>query len=101
MDFKNLKIIAGHGGWPWFNDLLALLMKYENLYVDISAFHPKYIAKPYTGWDLYMYYEYNLIQYQIVLVSYWVTIVVPFEVVLKEQDNWDLYQEVNENLICK
>lgn len=101
IDFKNLKIIAGHGGWPWFNDLLALLMKYENLYVDISAFHPKYISKPNTGWDLFMYYANNLIQDQIVFGSDWVTIGVPLDNILKEINNWDLKNKVKEKLMYK
>lgn len=101
MDFANLKIIAGHGGWPWFNDLLALLLKYDNLYMDISAFRPKYIAQPNTGWDMFMYYINNLIQNQVVFGSDWVTIGVPLKEVLSEIEEWDLKPTVKEKFLWK
>lgn len=101
MDFKNLKIIAGHGGWPWFNDLLALLLKYENLHLDMSAFRPKYINQPNTGWDMFMYYANNLIQNQIVFGSDWVTIGIPIANILSEIEEWDLKSEVREKMMWK
>ncbi|GAB3042202.1 amidohydrolase family protein [Virgibacillus ainsalahensis] len=101
MDFKNLKIIAGHGGWPWFDDLLALLLKYDNLFVDISAFRPKYIAQPNTGWDMFMYYADNLIQDQIVFGSDWVTIGIPIDKIISEIEDWDLKPSVREKLMWR
>jgi len=29
-DFPELKMIAGHGGWPWVNEMVANLLKYLN-----------------------------------------------------------------------
>lgn len=101
MDFKNLKIIAGHGGWPWFDDLLALLLKYDNLFVDISAFRPKYIAKPNTGWDMFMYYANNLIQNQVLFGSDSVTIGIPISNILSEIEEWDLKPLVKEKMMWR
>lgn len=31
--FPNLKFIAAHGGWPWFNEMVAISFKFPNLYL--------------------------------------------------------------------
>lgn len=100
-DFANLKIIAGHGGWPWIQDLIAMLLKYDNLYVDISAFRPKYINMKDTGWDMFMYYADNLIQNQLVFGSDWVTIGMPIKQILSEVEEWDLKDSVREKMMWK
>lgn len=101
MDFKNLKIIAGHGGWPWVPDLIAMLLKYENLYVDTSAFRPKYIAEPNTGWDMFMYYANSLIQDKIVFGSDWLTLGMPIKDVISEIEAWPLKDSVREKFYWK
>lgn len=32
-DFPKLKFIAAHGGWPWFNEMVAITFKHPNLYL--------------------------------------------------------------------
>ncbi|MCM3766944.1 amidohydrolase family protein [Neobacillus niacini] len=101
MDFKNLKIIAGHGGWPWVPDLIAMLLKYENLYVDTSAFRPKYIAEANTGWDMFMHYANTLIQDKIVFGTDWLTLGMPIKEVIKEIEAWPLKDSVREKFYWK
>lgn len=31
--FPKLKFIAAHGGWPWFNEMVAITFKFPNLYL--------------------------------------------------------------------
>lgn len=31
--FPKLKFIAAHGGWPWFNEMVAITFKHPNLYL--------------------------------------------------------------------
>jgi predicted TIM-barrel fold metal-dependent hydrolase len=38
LDFPDLVVIGGHVGYPWIHEVLSLLMKYPNLYVDTSAY---------------------------------------------------------------
>lgn len=42
-DFPDLKIIGTHTGWPWVNEMLAVATKWPNVYINISAWLPKYI----------------------------------------------------------
>jgi predicted TIM-barrel fold metal-dependent hydrolase len=43
LDFPELVIVAGHIGYPWTEEMIALARKYPNVYIDTSA----YIAKRY------------------------------------------------------
>jgi predicted TIM-barrel fold metal-dependent hydrolase len=40
-EFPDLTIIAGHIGHPWTAEMMALGTKYENVYIDTSAYKPK------------------------------------------------------------
>jgi predicted TIM-barrel fold metal-dependent hydrolase len=37
-----LRIVAGHTGWPWCDDLIAVALKYPNVFVSMEAHLPKY-----------------------------------------------------------
>ena len=38
LDFPDLVIIAGHIGYPWTAEMIALATKYPNVYIDTSAY---------------------------------------------------------------
>lgn len=40
LDFPELVIVAGHIGYPWTQEMIALAMKYPNVYIDTSAWKP-------------------------------------------------------------
>lgn len=41
VDFPELTIVAGHIGYPWTEELVAMARKYENVFIDTSAYTPK------------------------------------------------------------
>lgn len=41
LDFPELVIVGGHIGYPWTNEMIALATKYENVYIDTSAYKTK------------------------------------------------------------
>jgi len=41
--FPELTIIAGHAGYPWTEELIALAWKHPNLYIDTSGHRPKHL----------------------------------------------------------
>jgi len=43
LDFPDLVIVAGHIGYPWTDEMIALARKYPNVYIDTSA----YVARRY------------------------------------------------------
>ena len=40
-DFPELKIVGGHIGYPWTEEMIALATKYDNVFIDTSAYTPK------------------------------------------------------------
>jgi len=40
-DFPELTIVGGHIGYPWTTEMIAMATKYENVYIDTSAYKPK------------------------------------------------------------
>lgn len=38
LDFPELVIVGGHIGYPWTQEMIALCTKYENVYIDTSAY---------------------------------------------------------------
>lgn len=45
LKFPSLKIIMGHIGYPWAAETVAVAWKHKNVYIDTSAWSPKYYAK--------------------------------------------------------
>ncbi len=50
VDFPELRIVAGLSGWPWINDMVALLRRHPNLYCDTASHRPRYFGVPGSGW---------------------------------------------------
>lgn len=40
-EFPELVIVGGHIGYPWTTEMIAMATKYENVYIDTSAYKPK------------------------------------------------------------
>ena len=54
MRHQDLVIIIGHMGTPWFWDTYSVVLRHQNVYVDISA-HPELYT--YFPWDAYVNYK--------------------------------------------
>ncbi|HUS69982.1 MAG TPA: amidohydrolase family protein [Anaerolineae bacterium] len=96
-DFPKLTIVANHGGWPWVNDMVAVAWKRPNVYLEIGAVSPKYIARPGTGWELLMTYGNSVLQDQILFAT---DSLIPHERAVKELDLLPLKDTVKEKLLC-
>ncbi len=42
-DFPELRIIGAHTGWPWVEELISVCYKWENVWLGIDAWMPKYL----------------------------------------------------------
>ena len=45
LHFPELTIVAGHAGYPWTNELIALAWKHPNLYIDTSGHRPRHFSQ--------------------------------------------------------
>jgi uncharacterized protein len=42
LDFPELRIVAGHIGHPWTDEMIGLAWKHDNIFIDTSAYLPAY-----------------------------------------------------------
>lgn len=42
LTFSELKIVGGHIGYPWTDEMIALAWKHANVFIDTSAYLPRY-----------------------------------------------------------
>jgi len=69
--FPELILVAGHGGWPWVNEMMAVAWRHKNVLLDISAIRPQYLATPGGGWEPLMTYGNTMLQDRIVFGTAW------------------------------
>lgn len=70
-DFPELKMIAGHGGWPWVTEMMAVAWRNPNIYVDIASYIPKYIGMPGSGWEPLIQFGNSILQDRVLFGSTW------------------------------
>ena len=70
-DFPELKIIAGHGGWPWVGEMVAVAWRNSNVYIDIASYLPRYLAMSGSGWEPLMLYGNSILQDRVLFGSTW------------------------------
>lgn len=62
IDFPELVIVAGLGGWPWVNDVVALMRRHPNLYCDTAGHRPRHLATRGSGWEMLLQFGNTLLQ---------------------------------------
>ena len=48
LDFPELRIVCGHIGWPWTEEMIAVAWKHRNVWIDTSAHVPKHYPPPFV-----------------------------------------------------
>lgn len=69
--YPDLRIIAGHGGWPWIPEMVAVCWRHPNLYVDTTAFRPKHLAVAGSGWEMLHYAMSRHLKGKVIFGSTW------------------------------
>lgn len=62
IDFPELTIIGGLGGWPWVNEMVALVLRHPKLYMDTSAHRARYLGQAGSGWEMLLQFGNTLLQ---------------------------------------
>lgn len=47
----DLTIVAGHGGWPWVAQMVAVAQRHPGVYIEFSSHRPERMALPGSGWE--------------------------------------------------
>lgn len=69
--FPRLKLVAGHAGWPWVLDAVTTAWRHENVFLDLSAHRPKYMAAAGSGWEPLLHFGNSVISSKILFASAW------------------------------
>jgi len=101
MDFPELIIIGGLGGWPWVNEMVALVRRHPNLHVDTSAHRAKYLGQPGSGWDMLMQFGNTLIQDKVLVGISAGLVGQPYETLIQEYLNLPLKDSVKEKWLYR
>ncbi|NGO11590.1 amidohydrolase [Streptomyces sp. HC44] len=51
-----LRIVAGHGGWPWMPEMISVAQRHPNVRVEFSTHRPSWMAQPGSGWEPLLLY---------------------------------------------
>ncbi|MFF5986533.1 amidohydrolase family protein [Prauserella flavalba] len=46
-----LRIVAGHGGWPWLGEMAAVAQRHQHVYLDSSTHRASAMRTPGYGWE--------------------------------------------------
>lgn len=69
--YTDLDIVCGHGGWPWMTEMVATAWRHPNVFIEVSAFRPKNLFRPNSGWDPLVYYGERTIRDRLLFGSTW------------------------------
>lgn len=94
--YPELKIIAGHSGWPWVNEMVAVAWRHENVYMELSAFRPKYVKEPGSGFESLLYYGDRVIRDKVLWGSTWLLLGMPHNQIIREMMELPLRKETLE-----
>jgi uncharacterized protein len=95
-DFPELTIIAGLGGWPWVPEMVALVRRHPNLYLDTSAHRPRHFGTPGSGWEMLLQFGNTLLQDKVMVGVSWLTVGQSYETLIGEVLSLPLKDSVKE-----
>jgi len=96
IDFPELTIIGGLGGWPWVNEMVALVRRHPKLHLDTSAHRAKYLGQAGSGWEMLMQFGNTLIQDKVLVGLSAGLVGQPHETLIKEYLELPLKDAVKE-----
>ena len=100
MDFPELRIVAGLGGWPWVNEMVALLRRHPNLYADTGSHRPRHFATPGSGWEQFLQFGNTMLQDKIMTGLSPEAFGVPYATLIAEYEALPLKEAVLEKWLC-
>jgi hypothetical protein len=49
--YPRLRILLGHGAWPWIAEAVCLCLRHENVYLEFSTHRPALMTRAGSGWE--------------------------------------------------
>ncbi|WP_328499926.1 amidohydrolase family protein [Streptomyces sp. NBC_00457] len=51
-----LRIVAGHGGWPWLHEMISVAQRHPHVFVEFSTHRASWMSRPGSGWEPFLLY---------------------------------------------
>ena len=83
-EFPELRIVMGHGGWPWVLEAVAVARRHPNVYIEPSSHRWKHLSRPGSGWEPLMYYGDWIMSDKVLFASIWQLQGLPLAMVIDE-----------------
>jgi predicted TIM-barrel fold metal-dependent hydrolase len=96
IDFPELRVVAGLSGWPWGNEMVALMRRHPNLYCDTASHRPRHFSTPGAGWETFMQFGNTLLQDKVMIGLSRETFGVPYEALIAEYEELPLKDSVKD-----
>ena len=96
IDFPELRVVAGLGGWPWVNEMVGLLRRHPNLYTDTASHRPRHFGTPGAGWEMLLQFGNTLLQDKIMIGLSRETFGVTYEDLIAEYETLPLKDSVKD-----
>lgn len=77
IEFQDLRIMAGHAGWPWVLEMVTVAWRHPNVTVEFSAFQPKSLAQPGFGFEPLLQFGLGPLRNKIMVGSTWNLVQLP------------------------
>lgn len=84
IEFPDLKVMAGHAGWPWVMEMVTTAWRHPHVYVEFSAFHPRSLAQPAFGFEPLLHFGKGPLRDKIMFGSTWNLLNEPMETILEQ-----------------
>ncbi len=95
--FPELKIILGHAGWPWVGEAVTVAWRHPNVYIELSAFRPKYVGKTGSGFETLIYYGNTVARDKVLWGSTWLLLGMQHSEILEEMSKLPIKPEALES----
>lgn len=97
--FPELRVCASPAGWPWVEELIAVVWRHPNVWVGLVAVSPKYLGVPNSGYGPLLGYGSSMLQDRIIFGSSFP--MMPVERAVQEVRDLPLSDEVREKWLWR
>ena len=92
--FPKLKIVAALGGWPWIEELCAIVLRHANLYVDFACTRVGQMLAHGGGYEAMVFHGQHALQDKILFASGWGSMGVSLKQMVAETEQLPLNDTV-------
>lgn len=72
--YPTLRMVAGHGGWPWMDEMVVICQRHSGVFLDLSSHLPRFMPKPGSCWAPFLLHAAGVLRRRVLFgTSAWVS----------------------------